>query len=268
MSDYGAVMGIQCPGTLGDSSAYNIDGCCYVSPETESIICGKFVTVRSVADGYKEISDRFGVRDLPYGVALRTHMNTFVDDEGYMAYESADPINVISHGRAWVLSQDIDQAPTFGTPAKHAPDGFASKNGVEIGGWHYTGGWQKWNSLFYIVEVQLIQSAPYIVAGSEIPVKGAVIDFNLPSPQASNKIIIATVDVAPEDATDKTGTWSVVNATEMADQEVIATVTPRDDSSCMLACKEGMSGEVFLNWTANDDSGVSASMPFTFTALA
>lgn len=266
MSDYGVIMGVQCPGSLGDSSRYNIDGCCFVSPETESIICGKFVTVKRIEDGYKEISDKFSVRDLPYGVALRTHMNTAVDDEGYMVYPTSEPINVISHGRAWVLTQDIDQAPTFGTPAKHAIDGFASKDGTEISGWHYTGGWQKWNGLFYIVEVQLIQNAPHIAAGSEKLVRGAEFDFNLPSPQANTKVIIATVDVAPVDATDKTGTWSVSNATEIADQEVIATVTPRDDSSCMLACKEGQSGEVFLNWTANDGSGVSASKPFTFTA--
>ena len=268
MADYGNLMGVQCPGSLGDSSEYNIDGACFVSDETASVLCGKIVTVKSVYDGqYKEITDKFTARSLAYGVAMRTNMQTFLDDEGYMAYPSGEPINVISHGRAWVLTETIDSQPTFGQPVKVGADGFANSQGQEISGWTYTGGWQKWNSLFYIVEVQILQDAPYIAAGGEKLVRGADIDLNLPSPQSNEKVIIATVDVAPADADDKTGTWSVDNATEIADQEVIATVTPRDDSSCMLACKPGMSGEVFLNWTANDGSGVQASVPFVFTAL-
>ena len=256
MSDYGAIMGVQCPGSLGDSSKYNIDGCCFVSDETESIICGKFVTVRGIVDGYKEISDRFGARDFPYGVALRTHMNTVVDDEGYMVYPSSDPINVISHGRVWVLSQDIDQAPTFGTPAKHALDGFASKNGKEIGGWHYTGGWQKWNGLFYIVEVQLIQNAPFIVEASEVKVNGAVLETNLPSPQAPNKIVTITVDVSPKNATDKTGNWSVDN-----DQCVIV---PISDTQAHLKTANGGPNEVHVTWQANDGSGVQSMIEYIF----
>lgn len=256
MSDYGVIMGVQCPGALGDSSYYNIDGCCFVSDETESIICGKFVTVRGIVDGYKEISDRFGARDLPYGVALRTHMNTSVDDEGYMVYPTSDPINVISHGRAWVLSQDIDQAPTMGTLAKHAPDGFASKNGAEIAGWHYTGGWQKWNSLFYIVEVQLIQSAPFIDAGQNVLVNGAVLEPDLPSPQAPNKIVTITVDVSPKDATDKTGSWHVDN-----DQCEIIEIS---DNQARLSTKNGGPNDVHVTWVANDGSGVQAMIEYTF----
>lgn len=162
MADYGVLMGAQCPGCLGDSSVYNIDGACFVSEEAESIICGKIVTVKSIYDGqYKEITDRFTAKTLAYGVAMRSHIETFVDDEGYMAYRSGDPINVISNGRAWVLTENINSQPTFGQPVKVGADGFANAEGWEVAGWIYTGGWQKWNSLFYMVEIQINQSAPH-----------------------------------------------------------------------------------------------------------
>lgn len=258
MSDYGAIIGVQCPGTLGDSSAYNIDGRCFVSSDSESILCGKFVTVKGIVEGYKEITDKFGVGSVPYGVALRTHMNTFVDDEGYMAYESADPINVISHGRAWVLSQDIESSPTFGTLARCAKDGFASLTGEEIAGWHYTGGWQKFSDLFYIVEVQLIQSAPYIFEGQKVLVNGAVLEANLPSPQAPNKVITITVDVSPKTATDKTGEWSV--------DEEGCVISPISDTQAHLSVADSASEipEVHVVWTANDGSKVAASLEYSF----
>ncbi|AKJ73994.1 scaffolding protein SbcC-like protein [Salmonella phage 36] len=211
MADYANIIGVQAPGALGDSSLYNIDGCCFTADDHDGVLVGKIVTVKSVTDGYKEITDVFSANTLAYGVAFRTHINTNMDDEGYMIYLPGDPINVISKGRAWVLSQTVDMQPNFGDPVKVGADGFAVKDGFEIAGWHYTGGWQKWNSLFYIVEIQINQSAPYIHAGERKLVRGAVLEPNLPSPQAPNKVVTITVEVAPKDADDKTGSWHVYN---------------------------------------------------------
>ena len=259
MADYGVLMGAQCPGCLGDSSEYNIDGACFVSDETESIICGKIVTVKSVYEGqYKEITDRFTDKSLAYGVAMRSHIETFVDDEGYMAYRASEPINVISNGRAWVLTENIDSQPTFGQPVKVGADGFANADGWEVAGWIYTGGWQKWNSLFYMVEIQINQSAPYIHAGEQTLVRGAVLNPNLQSPQAPNKVITITVEVAPKDADDKTGSWHIDN-----DQCEIA---PISDTQARLSTKNEGSNEVHVTWVANDGGGTQAMIPFTFLA--
>lgn len=261
MADYGVLMGAQCPGCLGDSSVYNIDGACFVSEEAESIICGKIVTVKSIYDGqYKEISDRFTAKTLAYGVAMRSHIETFVDDEGYMAYRSGDPINVISNGRAWVLSENINSQPTFGQPVKVGADGFASADGWEVAGWIYTGGWQKWNSLFYMVEIQINQSAPHIHAGERTLVNGAVLTTNLNSPQAPNKYVTVTVEVSPRSADDKTGTWHVDN-----DQ---CEILPLNDTQARLSTKNEGSNEVHVTWAANDGSGTQAMIPFTFLAGA
>lgn len=258
MADYGNLFGVAMPGTLGDTSTYNIDGACFVSDDSDSILCGKIVTVKSVYDGqYKEISDKFkaGV-SLPYGVVLRSHVETFKDNGGYIAYQSGDAINVISHGRAWVLSEDFDEQPEFGNPVSHSLDGFASKTGQEIAGWIYTGGWRKWDSRFYIVEIQMIQNSPHVEASERVLVNGAVLNPSLPSPQAPNKVIIISVSVSPSDADDKTGNWSVDN-----DQCII---TPRDDSSAMLTTKNSGSNDVHVTWEANDGSGVRAMIPYTF----
>ena len=258
MSDYSNIMGIQAPGALGDSSLYNIDGSCFTADDHDGVLVGKIVTVKSVSDGYKEISDVFTAKTLAYGVAYRTHINTSVDDEGYMVYLPGDPINVISNGRAWVLSETIDARPNFADPVKVGADGFAVKDGFEIAGWSYTGGWEKWNSLFYIVEVQINQSAPYIHAGEIKLVNGAVLQPSLPSPQAPNKAVTITVEVSPKDATDKTGSWSVDN-----DQ---CEITPISETQARLQTKNGGPNDVHVTWSANDGGGTQAMIEYTFTS--
>lgn len=256
MADYANIIGVQAPGVLGDSSLYNIDGCCFTSDEHDGVLVGKIVTVKSITDGYKEISDVFSANTLAYGVAFRTHINTNMDDEGYMVYLPGDPINVISKGRAWVLSQTVNMQPNFGDPVKVGTDGFAVKDGFEIAGWHYTGGWQKWNSLFYIVEIQINQSAPYIHAGERKLVRGAVLEPNLPSPQAPNKVVTITLTVAPVDADDKTGSWSVDN-----DQ---CEIIPISDTQASLSTKNDGPNDVHVTWVANDGGGTQAMIEYTF----
>lgn len=161
MSDYGNLMGAACPGTLADSSAYNIDGSCFVSPDTENILCGKFVRVLSNHGGYREITDKFPTKSaIPYGVALRSHYDARRNLDGYMSYFTGDPINVVSKGRVWVLSQKIDTAPQPFADVYVTIDGFASQDSTdhEVYGWNYTGGHAKYNGSFWIVEVQLKQS--------------------------------------------------------------------------------------------------------------
>lgn len=260
MADYGNLMGAQCPGSLGDSSEYNIDGACFVADETESIICGKIVTVRGMYEGqYKEISDRFTAQSFAYGVAMRSHMETFVDDEGYMAYRSGDPINVISHGRAWVLTENIDEQPTFGQPVRVGTDGFAHAGGFEIPGWIYTGGWRKWNSLFYIVEIQIIQSAPFVYHSRDKLVNGCALLTDLPSPQDNIKLVKVTADVSPKDATNILGRFSL----EGPD---IATIIDNGDNTAQIIPKGGdLVGSVYVYWTANDLSGVQSMIKYEFT---
>lgn len=260
MSDYGSIIGVQCPGALGDSSKYNIDGACFTASDHDSVMVGKIVRVKGIVDGYKEITDVFTENDIPYGVSFRSHMNTSMDETGYMVYMPGDPINVISNGRAWVLTENIDQAPQFGTLVKVGADGFANANGFEIPGWHYTGGWQKWNGLFYIVEIQINQSAPFIYAGQKTLVNGAVLTANLPSPQAPNKVITITVEVSPKDADDKTGSWYVDN-----DQ---CEIRPISETQAYLSVKNGGPNDVHVTWSANDGSGVQSMIEYTFIDAA
>lgn len=257
MSDYGNIIGMACPGTLGDSSRYNIDGKCFASDEEASIMVGKIVNVKSITDGYKEISEKFSPNTIPYGVAMRTNMIMSKDDEGYMVYEAGDPINVISNGRAWVLTQDIDSAPNFGDPARVATDGFASAAGFEIPGWSFTGGWQKWNGLFYIVEIQINQSAPFIYYGEQILVNGCHIDPNLPSPQSNIQIVKFTADVSPKNATNILGKWSI-------DDTKNASLIDNNDNTCQVIPNGQGNFTINVHWQANDRSGVQASIPFTF----
>lgn len=164
MTDYGNLIGFQCPGSLGDTSKYNIDGRCFAADDHASVMVGKIVNVKSIVDGYKEITDVFNKSTLAYGVTYRSHMNTSVDDEGYMVYMPGDPVSIITHGRAWVMTQTVNSKPEFGQPIRVGADGFlVATGGWEVGGWHYTGGWQKWNGLFYIAEIQLIQNAPSLL---------------------------------------------------------------------------------------------------------
>lgn len=267
MADYGNLLGMACPGSLGDSSLYNIDGRCFTASDHESgIIAGKVVTVKSTVDRYKEISDVFNVKTLAYGVAFRSNFNTNVDDEGYQNYLPGDPISVVSNGRVWCLSQTMDQQPSFGQAVRVGPDGFLVKSGgFEIGGWHYTGGWQKWNGLFYIVEVQVIQSAPYIIESESVYVTSAAITADPASPQPNNAPVQLSVVVAPGNADDKSGKWSL-QASHGVDPSTIATIQEDGHGVATLTPKGGSAvGSVFVYWEANDRGGYHTMSEFEFT---
>lgn len=260
MSDYGNLMGVALPGTLGDSSAYNIDGACYVSHEVETLLCGKIVTVKSNAGGYREISDKFNYGfEHPYGVALRSQYDAAVNGDGYMAYSSGDPVNVISHGRAWVLTQTIQEAPQPLSDVYVTTDGMASNlDSDKIAyGWTFTGGWQKFNGVFWIVEIQLKQSSAYLINRDVKLVNGCMLHLSKDSPQSNITVIDVTAQVSPADADNPIGKFSISD-------DSIANLVEAGDNEVMIVPK-GVNGRVHIHWEAQDGSGVQASVPFDFT---
>lgn len=268
MSDYGGIIGCACPGALADSSEYNIDGACFVKWDNErisgSILCGQIVRVSNIIDGhYKEISCEFKEPsyDVAYGVALNSHYDASIDAEtGMMAYDSGDPINVVTHGRVWVLSKSIQQAPT---PFAHVfidETGLASlQSDEEASGWRYTGGFMRWNEIYYLVEIQLIQSGAHLHGAHSIKVNGAEITANRQSPQRYDQTIRFEVVVSPEDATNKAGEWSASNPVIKIEKisDHIVDVRGAEGS--------GFIGDFYVYWTATDGSGVQAMFPFTFS---
>lgn len=262
MSDYGSLINPAMPGILSDTGDYNIDGTCFVSDTDKFAVCGKIAWAKFIPDGqYKEISTAFdGIYHIPYGVVARSQYDCDVDKYGLSGYKPGEPVSLVTHGRVWVISQNIDQPPVFGSPVHVARDGTASKGGTQVNGWVYTGGWEKWNGNYFIVEIQLKQNSAHVSDVHGIQVNGAVITANLPSPQTYNKIITFTVDVSPEDATDKSGTWHVANPEHV---EIMAHPT---DNSVMVKGKDYV-GDFHVIWVANDGSGVQAAMEFQYSRV-
>lgn len=161
MADYSNVILQQCPGSIGDTSEYNIDGACFVSGSVASVVCGQIVAVKSVVDGYKEITNQIP-GGLAYGVALRSALVLGKNANGRRAYLSGEPISVVSHGRVWVLTNTIQSQPRPGSAVKTSASGIASNAGSEIYGWTYTGGFIKWDETYWLVEVQIKQSSAFL----------------------------------------------------------------------------------------------------------
>lgn len=265
-SDYGGIIGCACPGALADSSEYNIDGACFVEDRKQSphdILCGQIVRVNRIVDGHhKEISCEFKEPnyDVAYGVALNSHYDTHLNDVGMRAYNSGDPISVVTHGRVWTLSKSIQQAPTPFAHVYIGEDGLASlQSDEEASGWRYTGGFVRWNEVYYLVEIQLIQSGAHLHGAHSIKVNGAEIAANRESPQRYDQTIRFEVVVSPENATNKAGEWStsnpVVQITKISDH--IVDVKGAEGS--------GFIGDFYVYWTATDGSGIQAMFPFTFS---
>lgn len=268
MSDYGGIIGQACPGALADSSTYNIDGACFAEWDNEfriagMIPCGVAVHVHRIIEGhYKEVSCKFANEDydVAYGVAMRSQYLTTTNADGLLAYESGDPVNVITHGRAWLITHDIEQAPEFGSHVHLTPGGLASLRGFEVAGWCYTGGFCKLAANLKIVEVQISQSGAHMHRDKSIYVNGAVITANRESPQRYDQTVRFTVEVSPIDATNKAGEWT-------ASSEFV-TINKIHDHSVEVKGKDGSGfiGKFFVYWTATDGSGVQAMLPFEFSA--
>lgn len=158
---YAVAMAYALPGQVSDTSAYNIDGACVVDDEAAAVIKpGYAVTVKSVdAEGHKVIQ-ALGAK--AYGVAIRSHAYT-ENVNGEMVYIQGGGINVMTHGRIWVVTKD-EAAQTFDTPVKLTAAGEAdAEAGTVATGWTYTGQFTVWgegSTAVNLAEIQITQNAP------------------------------------------------------------------------------------------------------------
>lgn len=252
MSDYGSILGISCPGAVADSGDYNIDGACVVHADDIEIHCGKIVHVKQLYhDGYKEVSAEYHYDgDVPYGVMMRGGTD-YVTDDGMAGYDRGDCCPVISHGRVWALSRDINTAPAFGEEVKVDAKGYASVNGKRVTGWAYTGGYARIDAQNQIVEIDIKQNAAH-GGGAAIKVNGAVITATPSGSQLHGTPIVMTVSVSPEDATNKVGSWHLVEGKDKGTLERL------DDFNYRLVPAQNFVGELHVVWTAEDGSGVQS----------
>lgn len=263
MSDYGALLGATEPGCLLDSSSYIIDGTGVC--KDESILIGKVVMVDEIVDGYRMITSKYSQQIRPCGIALRTQSCLKSDEvSGYMVYSEGDPINVVRKGRVWALTEQIDDAPSYGQSVYVADDGFINDgNGQIVDGWFFTGDFVKYDNQFNLVGVNISTDKRRPVGPPTVPVTSAIIESDITEndPQPNNKPIQLRVTVKPDNATDRTGTWScwedelrTSETHNIADVDQNGLVTPTGTAE----------GTVFINWDANDGSGVSDTYVLDF----
>lgn len=259
MSDYGVLPGVSLPGCLVDTTRYNIDGCTVCKDET--LLIGKVVFVSSVELGYKMVSSRFDEPAKPMGVTIRSQVVTSKDEvNGYAAYRNGDPVNVVTRGKVWVLTEDIQQAPSFNKKVYVADDGFVSESNGQISdGWVFTGDFMKFDNQFNIVGVSI--GAPK--REHKILLTSAIIESDIDEriPQPNNKPIQLRVTVAPRNATDKTGYWTCWEDEARTSQT--HNIADVDDNGLVTPTGTGV-GVVFVNWNANDSSGTQDTYRIEF----
>lgn len=278
MCDYGSLKGCAVPGGLGDSGDYNIDGRCFtenfdhefLSDNADrqqavdgEIACGKIVCVNRIVDGYKEISCVFNTTyDVPYGVAMHSPLATIHSvgayDSELLHYMPDEPISVITHGRAWVLTDTIEQAPAFGSTVYVSQTGFAqTKGNRSIQGWTFTGGFFKYTNVYSLVEVNIDQSAGHFHVDNRIPVNGVHLTRSPEGDLQYNTQVLLTAEVSPVNATDKTGTWHLVNP-------IHGEIKPLPGNQAQFTPTRSLIGEVTIVWQANDGSDVSGMVKIKY----
>lgn len=233
-----------CPGNLSDTSTYNIDGACVAQGDIEF---GAAVQVVGIVDGMKVVT-ALADGGTPYGIAFRSkyeHLSGKILD--------GEVCNVVSHGRAWALTS-LDEAPGLFSKLEFGTGGVVTGGAGSVG-WTFAGGFVKHED-GHIIEVQVKQNA-FITPPPPPPVvlvDSATIATNKASPQPNNTPVQCSVTVKPDDATDKTGAWSV-DATNIATIDQAGKLTP-------------VGGDVFGNvnvtWTANDASDTSETIAYRF----
>lgn len=237
-----------CPGSISDTSTYNIDGSCVAQGDIEF---GAAVKVVGIVDGVKVVSTLTDGAT-PYGIAFRSqyeHLSGKILD--------GEVCNVVSHGRVWALTS-IGDAPELFSKLKFGAEG--SVTGVDdYVGWTFAGGFVKHED-GHIIEVQVKQNA-FIVPPPPPPVvlvESATITTDKKSPQPNNVTIQCVANVLPANATDKTGKWSI-------DATNIATVDP--DSGLVTPVGEEAVGDFNITWTANDASKTTATIAYRVEAV-
>lgn len=166
MSDYGVLCGVTEPGCLVDSTRYNIDGTGVCKPD--SILIGKAVCFAGFDGVYKMLSDDFSdtAGAVAVGIALRANDCLTIDERtGYMEYRSGDPVNVVTRGKVWALSEVIVSRPEFGSNVSVSSDGFISDSGeYVVDGWEFSGDFIKYDNQFNLVGVNLKKPGKLIAA--------------------------------------------------------------------------------------------------------
>lgn len=148
------------PGTLGDTSLYNIDGTCAAGGD---IPVGVAVSVTDVDEmGHKGVAVT-AASTVPYGVAYHSHAYCPTG-----TYAEGDEVNVMTHGRIWMITDDTS-SPAFGTAVKVvAGTGHAAAAGTLATSWTYTGEFEKTKAGVNLVKVQILQlAAPAAAGGGE-----------------------------------------------------------------------------------------------------
>jgi hypothetical protein len=260
MSDYGSLLGVALPGTLGDTGDHNFDGSCVVSPATAHILSGKIVWGHyDQESGYVIVSDQFDGSKAPCGVTVRSQYCTETDERGMSATMKDEPVSILTHGRIWVLTKDIDSPATHSQLVHVNHEGFASRTGWPVSGWHYTGGWHKLNNLYNICEIQVLQNMAHLDDEIEqgTPVSEASISTDIQSPARAGTNVLFTVSVEPGDATNKRGSWSL-------DKPEAGMLVPNGNDGDKVVFAGNYTGTITVNWVADDGSGVTAFKEFTF----
>lgn len=242
-----------CPGNLSDTSTYNIDGACVAQGDIEF---GAAVQVVGIVDGVKVVK-LLSDGGTPYGIAFRSqyeHLSGKILD--------GEVCNVVSHGRMWALTS-LDEAPDLFSKLQFGSGGVVT-GGVVTGGsgsagWTFAGGFVKHED-GYIIEVQVKQNA-FIVPPPPLPVvlvESATITTDKESPQPNNVTIQCVANALPDNATDKTGKWSI-------DATNIATVDP--DSGLVTPGGGEVVGDFNITWTANDASKTTSTIAYRVEAV-
>lgn len=236
-----------CPGNLSDTSTYNIDGSCVAQGDIEF---GAAVQVAGIVDGVKVVK-ALADGGTPYGIAFRSqyeHLSGKILD--------GEVCNVVSHGLIWTLTS-LDESPALFSKLQFGSGGVVTGSSGSVG-WKFAGGFVKHDD-GYIIEVQVKQNA-FITPPPPPPVvlvESATITTNKESPQPNNAPVQFNVAVKPDNATNKTGVWSV-------DAENVATIDPK--SGVLTPIGGDSAGSVNVNWTANDASKTKESITYVFDA--
>ncbi|HHU2622064.1 hypothetical protein [Escherichia phage AV105] len=257
MSDYSVVMGKSLPGCLVDTTRYNIDGCCVCTDE--SILVGKAVFITKNENGYKMITTNKTGDSVLMGVSIRSQIVTSMNEEdGYTDYKEGDPISVATMGKVWALTESIDSAPKPGDKVYVDNDGFIATVGDNLAdGWSFTGDFEKLDETFNIVGVYVRRKIVHIhklTAAIIEDTEGNKPDGN----RFNNSPVTLKVTVEPDWATDKSGRWEISIGSEHASLEEI------EGGSKAKITPNGTTGEVYINWTSNDGSGVADTFRINF----
>lgn len=161
-ASYSVVRGVAYAGQIADTSNYNIDGTCVTGDN--KILIGKIVALdpeMKVVDGHKVVTDKIDLKAANpnlVGAAIMSHAYSPTGE-----YESGCAINVMTHGRAWVLcgKELPESARAFNQQVHVDASGVVTVAGDNALGTVYTttGEWFKTNHPdFDIIKIQLTQA--------------------------------------------------------------------------------------------------------------